>query len=304
MQIAADFFAQGLFYRSTNGAGATAWSRLAIYGNNYANTLYATVYYYSSDTSVYLAYNGGAHTPWRIGGNKGGYGGIYDDYSAVNGIMYDSSGNGGVYRAAYGWYFYFSPAAGCMGVNGSTTSSSYGLYVTKGIYSTGDIVAYSDARKKKNIVTIDGALDLISRIRGVYYNRIDVEELNVNPNKRQIGVIAQEVNEVLPEVVTYAADVDDIITLATRNIHQIGIRIAEAVITHATGHLEFIKRTGNHHQVIAVIACDIQGCAVAIRVDPIITGTTRQLCATAIQGGKHLIVALIARRVDIHATDF
>jgi hypothetical protein len=170
----------------------------------------APIFYYSADTSIYFGYNSsGSYTQWRIGGSKGGYGGIYDVYSGVNGIMYDASGNGGVYNQSYGWYFYFVPGNGCMGVNGSTTSSSYGLYVTKGIYSTGDIVAYSDARKKKNIVTIDGALDLISRIRGVYYNRIDVEELNVNPNKRQIGVIAQEVNEVLPEVVTYAADVDE-----------------------------------------------------------------------------------------------
>ena len=40
-------------------------------------------------------------------------------------------------------------------------------------------------------------------MRGVYYNKID------DPDKtKEIGFIAQEVNEVLPEAVTYAEDVD------------------------------------------------------------------------------------------------
>jgi hypothetical protein len=41
-------------------------------------------------------------------------------------------------------------------------------------------------------------------MRGVFYTKID----DINKG-RQIGVIAQEINEVLPEVVTYAADVDE-----------------------------------------------------------------------------------------------
>jgi hypothetical protein len=78
------------------------------------------------------------------------------------------------------------------------------LYVSKGIYSTANIVAYSDRRKKENIVTVDSPLEKIKELRGVYYNKIDDET-----KKRQIGVIAQEVDEILPEVVTYAADVDE-----------------------------------------------------------------------------------------------
>ena len=41
-------------------------------------------------------------------------------------------------------------------------------------------------------------------LRGVYYNRRFGED-----KSRQIGVIAQEVNEVCPELVTYAEDVDE-----------------------------------------------------------------------------------------------
>lgn len=118
--------------------------------------------------------------------------------------MHDSSGNGGLYDHT-DWYFYFHRSNRCMGVNGSTTSSSYAIYAnSKGIYSAGDVVAYSDARKKTDIITIDNALSKVKELRGVYYTRIDQEEKG-----RQTGVIAQEINEVLPEVVTYAADVDE-----------------------------------------------------------------------------------------------
>lgn len=52
----------------------------------------------------------------------------------------------------------------------------------------------SDERTKENIETIDNALDVVTSIRGVYYNKI-------GNDKRKVGVIAQEVEEVLPHVV-------------------------------------------------------------------------------------------------------
>ena len=97
----------------------------------------------------------------------------------------------------------FSTVAVASESSSSTTSSSYRAYVGGALYAEGDIVAYSDVRKKTDIVTIDNALHKVINLRGVYYTRID------DPLRgRQTGVIAQEINEVLPEVVTYAADVD------------------------------------------------------------------------------------------------
>ena len=138
-------------------------------------------------------------------GNKGSYDGVYLSYSGVNGMMYDGNGNGGIYREGNGrWYIYHLVANACLGVNTSTTSASYGMYVSGGIYSTDNIVAYSDARKKTNVTQVEDSLDKVMQLRGVYYERIDDEN-----KKRQIGVIAQEINEVLPEVVTYADDIDE-----------------------------------------------------------------------------------------------
>jgi hypothetical protein len=72
------------------------------------------------------------------------------------------------------------------------------------------VVAYSDARRKTNVVTVGGALDKVAQLRGVYYTRIPGEDdEKTDPSRREIGVIAQEVNEILPEVVTYAADIDE-----------------------------------------------------------------------------------------------
>jgi hypothetical protein len=145
------------------------------------------------------------HVQMAISGSKNGYGGIADSYSGVNGIMYDSAGNGGIYREAQDrWYLYHHVSNNCTSINTSIGSSSYGMYVDKAIYSTGDIIAYSDRRKKTDIVTIENALDKVKEMRGVFYTKIGEEEKG-----RKVGVIAQEINEVLPEVVTYAEDIDE-----------------------------------------------------------------------------------------------
>lgn len=64
--------------------------------------------------------------------------------------------------------------------------------------ATGDITAFSDVNLKENIEEIGGALDLIRGIRGVRYDWRDTERFN---DRRQIGVIAQEAEKTLPEVV-------------------------------------------------------------------------------------------------------
>ena len=69
------------------------------------------------------------------------------------------------------------------------------------IYASHNIVAYSDARSKTNVTTIDGALDKVDAIRGVTYNKVDDPD-----GIRYMGVIAQELQEVLPEVVAKGED--------------------------------------------------------------------------------------------------
>ena len=81
-------------------------------------------------------------------------------------------------------------------------SSSYQVTLsTSGLTATHNVTAYSDERLKDNIVVIDGALEKVSQLRGVTYDRTDTEE-----PFRQTGVIAQEVEKVLPEAVITADD--------------------------------------------------------------------------------------------------
>ena len=135
---------------------------------------------------------------------RGGYDGIVFDGGGDMACMWDGSGNGGFYQqGGASWTQYFNTSNSCTAFGSSTTSSSYEIYVHGGIYATGDVVAYSDRRAKENIITIDSALEKVNQLRGVYYNKIENED-----KEREIGFIAQEVNEVAPELVTYAEDID------------------------------------------------------------------------------------------------
>ena len=71
----------------------------------------------------------------------------------------------------------------------------------------GDVNSLSDVRTKENIVTVESGLDLVSQLRGVWYNKIgSINILDGRPEGRKVGVIAQEVEKVLPEVVNTDGD--------------------------------------------------------------------------------------------------
>jgi hypothetical protein len=82
-----------------------------------------------------------------------------------------------------------------MGFSGAT-EECFKVYQNGNVVATGDVTAYSDARLKTNVQTIDNALNKILSMRGVTYNRIDTQQ-----DKTKIGLIAQEVKNVIPEVV-------------------------------------------------------------------------------------------------------
>jgi hypothetical protein len=70
----------------------------------------------------------------------------------------------------------------------------------------GDVVAnYSDGRLKNIEGRIENPLEKIQKLNGVYYTQNKLaEDFGFKNKKRQIGLIAQEVNEILPEVVELA----------------------------------------------------------------------------------------------------
>ena len=83
--------------------------------------------------------------------------------------------------------------------SGANASFAGNLNVASAIVAGGDITAFSDARLKENISTIENALDKVDNLRGVNYNMKDSDDA-------KIGVIAQEVEEILPQVVHTSDD--------------------------------------------------------------------------------------------------
>jgi len=118
-----------------------------------------------------------------IDNNFNGNNGVYSD------INFRNKANGGTSLINR---MKIKGSTGYVGIGDITPS--YKLDVAGTIRATGDVIAYSDVRVKENIKTIDNSLEKVSKLRGVEFNKI-------GDNKKSIGVIAQEIEKVIPEVV-------------------------------------------------------------------------------------------------------
>lgn len=87
--------------------------------------------------------------------------------------------------------------SGSLGVkvNESSLPLSYALDVSGSIRASGTVLQSSDERLKENIYPIDNASSRVSQIEGVYFNWKEKEG-------KRVGVLAQQVEKVLPEVVS------------------------------------------------------------------------------------------------------
>ena len=224
---------QSVNYASS--AGSVAWGNVSSKPGNltYWDTWYGSSYL-GSDGNLYMGWAGAWLSTWL---NQS----VKTDADPTFRNVYVSGwfrnyGQQGIYNQDYGTHFY-SVGSGVWGITGSgsgvelqfranhqstirgyvygDTSNNFGFLNDQGgwavrCYSgsgyggaltgtwtaSGDLVAYSDARVKENIKTIDNALDKVLSLRGVEYNRTDSKD-----KSKKVGVIAQEIKEVLPEVV-------------------------------------------------------------------------------------------------------
>ena len=111
--------------------------------------------------------------------------------------------------------------------NGLLPSTGYALEVTGDVFASGDVLARSDARTKSNVEVIEDALAKVATLRGVTYSLC-----NDPYGRRSTGLIAQEVQAVLPEAVKEDADTGllsvaygNVIGLLVEAIHQLESRI-------------------------------------------------------------------------------
>ena len=81
--------------------------------------------------------------------------------------------------------------------NGSAWDQELTLDMSGNLTADGNVTAYSDERLKDNIQTLESGLDKVNQLRGVTYLRDE---------KENIGVVAQEVEKILPQIVLTADD--------------------------------------------------------------------------------------------------
>ena len=81
----------------------------------------------------------------------------------------------------------------------------------------------SDRRFKENIINIINPLELIQQLQGIYFNMI-------NDSKQQLGLIADDVKVIIPQVIVESDDVnylryDKLVALLIEGIKEIKSRV-------------------------------------------------------------------------------
>ena len=155
---------------------------------------------YSSNTYSHMVLNayeglqfGATNTSWATATSTGDLGASLDTK------LYRSAANTLKTDGAF-------VVAGQVAMGSAATIGSYGLKILgsnpSGIISAGqayDWFITSDARKKENINTIENSLELTKKLRGVTFDWI-------SDSKHDFGLIAQEVECVIPEFVSTDSD--------------------------------------------------------------------------------------------------
>jgi hypothetical protein len=163
-----------------SASGINQMGLFDVYGDSlyvYSAYSFRSPYFYDSDNTAYLL-NPANSSYMNV---------IYLD----NGIFHNGDTN---------TYIQFHAADQWRVVTGGTERlevNNSAITATVSITSSGNITAYSDIRLKENVQTIDNALNKVLSMRGVTFTK---------DGKDGLGVIAQEVEEVIPQVVLTADD--------------------------------------------------------------------------------------------------
>ena len=130
------------------------------------------------------------------------YGGTNNNVSGQDAVFYvrgDTNSDWGMIlqkTSEYGFRMNTSSAATLSFAIYDQSNNLKHQFKGNGDYTAqGYVDSASDIKLKTNIKTIDNALDKVLHLRGAEYDRIDKD------NQHEIGVIAQEVEKVIPELV-------------------------------------------------------------------------------------------------------
>ena len=176
--------------RVDNSGGGTFYGGLTVKGGIYLD----------ANEDLYLNYNYGCSVVGVYSASR--FQGVFAMGNSYK-LARDGTSPGSLYGLAWshpnagGQAGYLDNHGLLIMLNGTTYSA-----ISNSIWARGDVTAFSDSRVKTNIEVVENAIEKIKAIRGVTFNRTDME----HDTKRHAGVIAQEVLAVLPEVVTTTRD--------------------------------------------------------------------------------------------------
>jgi hypothetical protein len=185
----------------------TAFSTLTVNSNTTTGTTAGVVNLGTTGDPSSISNSSIIGLTWGLRGDSQGYYIVRSNNMTYGGYTYnrlDLSWHTGIVIGAATTY------GGIRFWNNSTNIGSLIASIGDGdnnMRSTADIIAYaSDKRLKENITNIPNALDKIKQINGVYFDwKDETKELGFEPSqKHNVGVIAQEIQAILPEVVTLA----------------------------------------------------------------------------------------------------
>jgi len=118
--------------------------------------------------------------------------------------VYSQSGNGAIMAFHRGGHYAVNmglDSDNVIRIGGwSASANRMQLDMSGNVTFAGNVTGYSDARIKTDIQTIGNALEKVKQLRGVTFRRTDSDDRSTN-----MGVIAQEVLAVVPEVVSQDA---------------------------------------------------------------------------------------------------
>lgn len=195
-----------------NPAGATITGDVSISGNTWmkgmASLTGANAVYYQADGK--LTYGAATAGPQGATGPQGANGS-----NGSQGATGSTGGTGGTgpqgatgsnaditTYSGSGQYYVITGGSSAATIVGNSGLQYNGTLLT----CTGDIQAYYSDKRLKNILgKIENALDKVNNLNGLYYEQNELaESFGYRNYERQVGLLAQEVQEILPESVKLA----------------------------------------------------------------------------------------------------
>lgn len=152
------------------------------------------LWYNTDEARLFIYYNDGSSSQWvdaapfNVGILTSTLESLNQGTALVPPVAFSGDSSTGFFSPTSGQQTFVSVGSSILNINPS------GVIIT-GLCTASNFHASSDASLKENVTTVNNALDLTSQLRGV---RFDWKE----SGSSDYGVIAQELEEVLPELVT------------------------------------------------------------------------------------------------------